>query len=189
MVIQVIDAGVGLEERRLRQLNSRLAAPVVDVDAVSQMGLTVVGLLAAHHGLRVELRHNQPHGVIAEVTLPAFLLRQTAAAAAGPGEPAGRATRSPVDEPTVAFVPRHRARPAIVGTVAESAPPSFSAATTPHGLPVRPARPRRLPEHVVPPQRTPPRDPLQVAAALAAYARGVSNSRANRPLWTDKQGS
>jgi signal transduction histidine kinase len=193
MVIQVIDAGVGLDERRLHQLNGRLAAPVVDVDAVSQMGLTVVGLLAAHHGLRVELRPNPPRGAIAEITVPAFLLRDPDRGPV-PGARADRARGTPpqstVDEPTVASVARHRARPALVGTAGEAAAPAASARSTPHGLPVRPARPHIPAGRVAPLPRAPMRDPQQVAAALAAYARGVSHSRAqNRPPWTDNQGS
>jgi hypothetical protein len=39
------------------------------------MGLTVVGHLAARHGIRVELRPGQRIGTIAEITLPARLFR------------------------------------------------------------------------------------------------------------------
>jgi hypothetical protein len=205
-VVQIIDHGIGMDERRRRALNDRLAAPVVDVEAVSRMGLTVVGLLAAHHGLRVDLRPNLPRGTIAEVTIPATLLRTPAAGV------------SYVDPPSAPGppVPRHRA---INGaTVPRQAPPAdtdtaelsaFASMRTPHGLPVRSPRAHEFPDRTAGNGRLAPRDPRQVAAALSAYARGIRAARAeqwlaafgphgeassgpqaaeHRPPWTHDQG-
>jgi hypothetical protein len=189
VVIQIIDDGIGMDEHRRRALNERLSAPVVDVASVSRMGLTVVGLLAAHHGLHVELRTNLPRGTIAEVVLPGPLLRR-----AGAG--------------TLPLDGRHRARPQAITTSAVARPrrpiaspaalaestqvlPVFATPRTPNGLPVR--KPQ---EHAVPERRGPDmawrvhRDPHQVAAGIAAYARGVHRAQAqHRPPWTDDQGA
>jgi hypothetical protein len=211
LVVQVIDTGIGIDHRRRTQLNQRLAAPVVDTDAVSHMGLTVVGLLAVHYGLRVELRPNQPRGVIAEVTVPEHLLR--------PGAPA-RATvdgRHAATEPPTVPVPdsalaKASTQAALSARIAGPAPSSLRArgaaraqlpttvpvssrarprvadAQTSNGLPVRDPQATEFPE--LPTQARRPsaqRDPGQVAAALAAYARGVSQSRQqHRPPSTER---
>jgi hypothetical protein len=47
------------------------APPPIDIAAVRAMGLTVVGHIAARHGIRVELRPGQDVGTIAEITVPA----------------------------------------------------------------------------------------------------------------------
>jgi len=76
VIVQVGDEGDGLSPRRRAKLNEILAAPPgIDVAAVQAMGLTVVGHLAARHGIRVELRPGQRIGTIAEITLPARLFR------------------------------------------------------------------------------------------------------------------
>jgi hypothetical protein len=77
VIIQISDEGVGLPPNRLAQLNVLLARPpAVDVAAVRAMGLTVVGQLGARLGASVELRPGPRLGTIAELTLPATLLRR-----------------------------------------------------------------------------------------------------------------
>jgi anti-sigma regulatory factor (Ser/Thr protein kinase) len=73
VVIQIVDAGIGIDEGQRRVFNERLAtrAPL-DLAAVRAMGLTVVGWLAARHRIRVELRPAQ-RGTIVDVTVPAGL--------------------------------------------------------------------------------------------------------------------
>ena len=76
VIIQIGDEGDGLSPRRRANLNELLAEPPgIDVAAVQAMGLTVVGHLAARHGIRVELRPGQRIGTIAEITVPARLFR------------------------------------------------------------------------------------------------------------------
>jgi hypothetical protein len=60
-------------------LNARLGSrPVLDLAAVRAMGLTVVGHIAARHGIAVELRAAPTGGTIAEVTLPPEVFAATA---------------------------------------------------------------------------------------------------------------
>ncbi|WP_422769695.1 nitrate- and nitrite sensing domain-containing protein [Plantactinospora sp. WMMC1484] len=76
VIVQVSDEGVGLSLQRLAQLNDLLARPpATDVAAVRAMGLVVVGQLAGRLGVAVELRPGPKLGTIAEVSLPASLIR------------------------------------------------------------------------------------------------------------------
>ncbi|MFY1670528.1 nitrate- and nitrite sensing domain-containing protein [Plantactinospora sp. WMMB334] len=76
VIVQVSDEGVGLSLQRLAQLNDLLARPpATDVAAVRAMGLVVVGQLAGRLGVAVELRPGPKLGTIAEVSLPAPLIR------------------------------------------------------------------------------------------------------------------
>ncbi|WP_157756685.1 nitrate- and nitrite sensing domain-containing protein [Plantactinospora sp. KBS50] len=76
VIIQVSDEGVGLSARRIDQLNELLSNPPdTDVAAVRAMGLVVVGQLAARLGVSVQLRPGPRLGTIAEVALPATLIR------------------------------------------------------------------------------------------------------------------
>lgn len=175
LVVQVIDTGIGIDERRRQALNARLANPVVDVEALTQMGLTVVGLLAAHHGLRVELRPNAPRGVIAEVIVPTALLREamTTMPIPRPRERIPAITGAPSVWPPLQD--RTEELP-IYTAVLSQAPPAMPA------LPKRPPQGNRFPDHRLLPEWLPDRDPRHVAATLSAYARGVSESRAQLGL-------
>ncbi|MEO3745740.1 nitrate- and nitrite sensing domain-containing protein [Plantactinospora sp. B5E13] len=76
VILQVSDEGVGLSPQRLGQLNDLLARPpATDVAAVRAMGLVVVGQLANRLGVTVELRPGPKLGTIAEISLPAALIR------------------------------------------------------------------------------------------------------------------
>ncbi|MEV4757192.1 nitrate- and nitrite sensing domain-containing protein [Micromonospora sp. NPDC049559] len=76
VIVQISDEGVGLAPQRLAQLNEVLARPpAIDVAAVRAMGLVVVGQLATRLGVEVELRPGPKLGTIAEVALPANLIR------------------------------------------------------------------------------------------------------------------
>lgn len=71
-VVQVADKGFGISDEDRAGLNARLASPpALDLQAVRQMGLTVVSMLAHRHDIRVELHSNAPgEGTTAEVTCP-----------------------------------------------------------------------------------------------------------------------
>jgi hypothetical protein len=141
------------------------------------MGLTVVGLLAAHHGLRVELRPNAPRGVIAEVIVPTALLREavTTMPIPRPRERIPAITGAPSVWPPLQD--RTEELP-IYTAVLSQAPPAVPA------LPKRPPQGNRFPDHRLLPEWLPDRDPRHVAATLSAYARGVSESRAQLGLST-----
>jgi signal transduction histidine kinase len=101
-LITIADGGTGMPRERLRQLNRRLAHPVsADVSGARQLGLFVVGHLAARHGIEVALRRQLGGGTTVEVRLPAALISPdsapvgVAAAAAGPSPPASRFAAAP----------------------------------------------------------------------------------------------
>lgn len=78
-LLQVLDEGVGISPRRCEQLNAQLAETgEIDLTILRSMGLTVVGHLAARHGVRVTLRARDPIGTVAEVVLPAAVLAPVA---------------------------------------------------------------------------------------------------------------
>ncbi|MFI6107806.1 nitrate- and nitrite sensing domain-containing protein [Streptomyces sp. NPDC051310] len=90
VMLSVQDEGIGMTGSRLAELNARLADPDPDGrDPAGEegegLGLRVAALLAARHGVRVQLREQKQGGVTAVVVLPPALLPsapQAAAAAA-----------------------------------------------------------------------------------------------------------
>lgn len=90
VMLSVRDKGIGITPARLADLNARLADPALaEAAAVPSrggaagqegapegegLGLRVAALLAARHGVRVELRAEQDGGVTAVVVLPQALL-------------------------------------------------------------------------------------------------------------------
>jgi signal transduction histidine kinase len=257
VIVQVSDEGVGLPPHRLAQLNVLLSRPpAVDVAAVRAMGLMVVGQLAARLGAIVELRPGPKLGTIAEVTLPAAVIRQVprdeqiaAMVGAAPlpqlesrailtdprmrlfGEdgpehrpPIGisrgrvaatyrsgadgtargkvRAQELPIfqqvsswfhpsDTAAVQQSSQHAAAEAAWHAASASAEPDVGTITR-SGLPVRQPQRHLVPGSVPPPDADSPlpyRDPIQVAAALAAYARGVAGRRFNNNGSRDSRGA
>ncbi|MBT2444882.1 nitrate- and nitrite sensing domain-containing protein [Streptomyces sp. ISL-36] len=74
VMLSVQDEGIGMTETRIAELNARLAeADPVDAEGEG-LGLRVAGLLAARHGVRVQLREQKQGGIAAVVVLPATLL-------------------------------------------------------------------------------------------------------------------
>ena len=93
LLIDITDAGMGLPEDHLGQLNWQLAhPPSADVAATGHMGLFAVAHLAARHGITVTLGQPPDGGTTAEVHLPAALISPDAAAGGWPGQ-AGEALR------------------------------------------------------------------------------------------------
>ncbi|WP_432011618.1 nitrate- and nitrite sensing domain-containing protein [Streptomyces cucumeris] len=80
VMLSIQDEGIGMTPERLVELNDRLADPVPDYCQGPQpedplgLGLYVVTRLAARHGVRVQLREQQPGGVAAVVVLPTKIL-------------------------------------------------------------------------------------------------------------------
>ncbi|MDT9680708.1 nitrate- and nitrite sensing domain-containing protein [Streptomyces sp. TRM76323] len=90
VMLSVRDKGIGIAPARLADLNARLADPALAEAAAAPsrggagdgegaaegagLGLRVAALLAARHGVRVELRAEQDGGVAAVAVLPQALL-------------------------------------------------------------------------------------------------------------------
>ncbi|WNE98843.1 nitrate- and nitrite sensing domain-containing protein [Streptomyces luomodiensis] len=80
VMLSVQDEGIGMTPERFIELNDRLADPVPEYCQGPQpedplgLGLYVVTRLAARHGIRVQLREQQPGGVAAVVVLPTNIL-------------------------------------------------------------------------------------------------------------------
>ncbi|WP_307671545.1 nitrate- and nitrite sensing domain-containing protein [Streptomyces sp. V2I9] len=81
VMLSVSDEGIGMSAVRMGELNARLADPApfepgerhADVTGAG-LGLQVTSLLAARHGVRVQLREQKGSGVTAVVVLPETLL-------------------------------------------------------------------------------------------------------------------
>jgi signal transduction histidine kinase len=72
--VEIEDRGLGLKANELAQVNARLARPPeFDLAHSNQLGLFVVGQLAARHGIRVSLRESPYGGTTAIVILPRSL--------------------------------------------------------------------------------------------------------------------
>ncbi|WP_158852269.1 nitrate- and nitrite sensing domain-containing protein [Saccharothrix deserti] len=80
VLVDVVDAGVGMSEEDLAQANRRITLAASEesgeLPVSRQLGLYVVGRLAGRHGIEVVLRE-QGDGLRAVVALPAELVRAT----------------------------------------------------------------------------------------------------------------
>ncbi|MFB7966814.1 sensor histidine kinase [Streptomyces rubiginosohelvolus] len=126
VMLSVSDEGIGMSTVRMDELNARLADPASfevgeqNADGAG-LGLQVTSLLAARHGVRVQLREQKGSGVTAVVVLPQALLPKTLPAATPP------AVQLPGDAPTLN----------LPGSVAEA---------NSNALPSRSPQPAALPE-------------------------------------------
>ncbi|MGW1407476.1 nitrate- and nitrite sensing domain-containing protein [Streptomyces sp. NPDC002403] len=92
VMLSVEDAGIGMSAERMGELNTRLGDPTLfeagerDDNGASGagLGLQVTSLLAARHGVRVQLRDHKGSGVTAVVVLPRTLLPKAPPAATPP---------------------------------------------------------------------------------------------------------
>ncbi|MEU4919730.1 nitrate- and nitrite sensing domain-containing protein [Streptomyces parvus] len=100
VMLSVSDEGIGMSSVRMDELNARLADPASfevgeqNADGAG-LGLQVTSLLAARHGVRVQLREQKGSGVTAVVVLPQALLPKALPAATPP------AVQLPGDAPTL----------------------------------------------------------------------------------------
>ena len=151
VLVEVTDQGVGMNPEMMAQANWRLEnPPPVDVAVSRNMGLFVVGRLAARHGVKVRLQPAATGGLTALVWLPdAVVVLPEAGAAAGPGpaEPdamasaradAGRRPDAPAGRPR-ACPPTPACAPATPGL------PAAAGARAARATPSRPRRPRHPP--------------------------------------------
>ncbi|MFD8584562.1 nitrate- and nitrite sensing domain-containing protein [Streptomyces californicus] len=132
VMLSVSDEGIGMSAVRMGELNARLAEPAsfepgerhVDVTG-SGLGLQVTSLLAARHGVRVQLREQKGSGVTAVVVLPEALLPNTLPAGPPP------AVQLPGEAPALNL-------PGSVAEANSNALPSRSAASSAASAPVTP---------------------------------------------------
>lgn len=200
VMLSVQDAGIGMSTVRMGELNARLADPA-SFEAGEQsadgagLGLQVTSLLAARHGVRVQLREQKGSGVTAVVVLPQTLLPNSLPASPPPavqlpGEapalnlPGSVAeansnalpSRTPV-LPPVAAAPAEPAAPE-TGTVAEAAvEPGTTSEQAPAGEPEQLAEP-------TPEARPEPADSVAQPAAdpmIAAAERAIREAGAKEP--------
>ncbi|MER7724135.1 nitrate- and nitrite sensing domain-containing protein [Streptomyces sp. NPDC096323] len=100
VMLSVQDEGIGMSSVRMGELNTRLGDPAL-FEAGEQsadgagLGLQVTSLLAARHGVRVQLREQKGSGVTAVVVLPQALLPKAPPAATPPP------VTAPGDAPTL----------------------------------------------------------------------------------------
>ena len=112
VLVQVTDQGIGMSPEMMAKTNWWLEhPPPIDVAVSPNMGLFVVGRLAARHGIKVRLQQAAAGGLTALVWLPdPVVVLPEAGASAGfvPAEPealAGSASPAPVPEDVRALQP------------------------------------------------------------------------------------
>jgi signal transduction histidine kinase len=87
VILHIEDVGIGMTAADLQRSNERLSRPpLVDVGVSRQMGLFVVGRLAARYGIRVTLSESPAGGVTASIHLPVTLVDLGAMAARRPDD-------------------------------------------------------------------------------------------------------
>ncbi|AGJ57257.1 putative sensor-like histidine kinase [Streptomyces sp. PAMC 26508] len=92
VMLSVQDTGIGMSAVRMGELNARLADPAT-FEAGEQaadgagLGLQVISLLAARHGVQVQLREQKGSGVTAVVVLPQALLPKVPPVSSPPSVP------------------------------------------------------------------------------------------------------
>jgi signal transduction histidine kinase len=84
---EIEDRGLGIKPDELDAINERLGSPAdFDLANADQLGLFVVGKLAARHGVRVFLRHSPYGGTTAIVLVPNSMITPSAEASAQPAD-------------------------------------------------------------------------------------------------------
>ncbi|PNG92907.1 hypothetical protein SMF913_28372 [Streptomyces malaysiensis] len=183
VMLSVQDEGIGMTPERFVELNNRLADPVPEYCQGPQpedplgLGLYVVTRLAARHGIRVQLREQQPGGVAAVVVLPTKILPSGPPGAGLPPAPpvgvgatiAGTGPASFLGFPGSEAEANSNTLPGQTRSVSpdqEGAPPrgAAGAGAEPPAEPVAPAAP-----------------PAELLAALSAFAERDPAPRAAEP--------
>ena len=90
--VEIEDRGLGLTPAELADINARLASPPeFDLSSSDQLGLFVVGQLAARHGIRVSLRESPYGGTTAIVLMPhSVIVREGETRSRGPASGTGQ---------------------------------------------------------------------------------------------------
>nr|WP_202467862.1 nitrate- and nitrite sensing domain-containing protein [Streptomyces sp. SID8378] len=169
VMLSVSDEGIGMSSVRMDELNARLADPASfevgeqNADGAG-LGLQVTSLLAARHGVRVQLREQKGSGVTAVVVLPQALLPKTLPAATPP------AVQLPGDAPTLN----------LPGSVAEANSNALPSRSPQPATPAVDAEPAPEPEAVATPAAEPVAEPGPVDAdpMIAAAERTIRENAA-----------
>ena len=128
VMVEVEDAGIGMDPLELDAANERLTnPPVIDVSVSRRMGLFVVGRLSHRHGIRVRLRASSGGGIAALVAFPPDLVSYAGAALVG--------APAPQEIPAAPTPPHGLVRPLASGGPSGST--GSSGPTGPGGLPIR----------------------------------------------------
>ncbi|MGW3402914.1 nitrate- and nitrite sensing domain-containing protein [Streptomyces zhihengii] len=140
IMLSVQDTGIGMTPERLDEVNAGLADPAVyDTPGGREtegLGLRVAALLAARHGVRLQLREHKQGGVTAVVVVPAALLPEGLPAAPAQSvsvagqAPAVQLPGSVAEANSNALPPTTRRGPASRPQAAPDAPASGAAGET-----------------------------------------------------------
>ncbi len=206
--IEIDDRGLGIEADQLHTINKRLARPPdFDLANADQLGLFVVGKLAARHGVRVALRPSAYDGTTAVVLLPNSIVVRAADAETDTNPdlrpPIGRPSGLDLGDPgALAPGARQSAQPSLsAGPTGETgnagggsglAPGSTGAALRPPGLAPRqpgfPPRPTPGQPTVAPAQRgLAPRQP-DFGSGSSALSQDSAARAPGRAADTDTSG-
>ncbi|MEU4779388.1 nitrate- and nitrite sensing domain-containing protein [Micromonospora sp. NPDC023633] len=159
-VVEVEDAGVSMSEAAMAKINSQLVnPPEFDLTDGSQLGLFVVGQLAARQGIRVSLRGSPYGGTTAIVLLPPALLADVNADPPLERVPVGRLA-------AVDSYPQRRAAASDRASF-EAARRRGSPLTVPAELGAPPRPVPDLPSLILPPA---PRNPVEVVPDIGRPA-------------------
>ncbi|MFC9174002.1 nitrate- and nitrite sensing domain-containing protein [Streptomyces sp. NPDC057107] len=180
VMLSVQDEGIGMSTVRMGELNARLADPA-SFEAGEQnadgagLGLQVTSLLAARHGVRVQLREQKGSGVTAVVVLPQTLLPNSLPASSPP------AVQLPGEAPALNL-------PGSVAEANSNALPSRTPILPPAAEPAAPgagAGAEAASRAAVEPETTPGQEPEAVSGTASEAAAGTvseATGRAPAPL-------
>jgi signal transduction histidine kinase len=108
---EVEDRGLGIKPEELDAINLRLSSPAdFDLANADQLGLFVVGKLAARHGVRVFLRPSPYGGTTAIVLLPSSMITPEAEAPAGTQPEDSQVTAASLEDLQLALTGRQTQR-------------------------------------------------------------------------------
>ncbi|WP_309054129.1 nitrate- and nitrite sensing domain-containing protein, partial [Streptomyces sp.] len=173
VMLSVQDAGIGVAPARLAELNARLAEADPDAFEGEGLGMRVVALLAARHGVSVQLRGQKPGGTAAVVVLPLPLLPSVPPASAVPEPVRGGGSAPTINLPgSVAEANSNTLPSRTRDPLVEAAERALRTAGD-QGAPGAPAEPAPVAEPAAaqpPAPAEPVRDATEPAEAPAAFA-------------------
>jgi signal transduction histidine kinase len=128
--VEVEDRGLGIGHEDLETINERLASPQdFDMANADQLGLFVVGKLAARHGVRVTLRRSPYGGITAIAVMPRSMVSAegNAPAAVPAAERPAIAAGAPSGDLLLALTGRKWSRVSPAGSIFRSPPTAIPA--------------------------------------------------------------
>jgi signal transduction histidine kinase len=120
---EIEDRGLGIKPEELDAINLRLGSPAdFDLANADQLGLFVVGKLAARHSVRVFLRPSPYGGTTAIVLMPSSMITTEGESAATAPATEAEAAAGNDEDLHLALTGRPRRRPAPAGSTSASVP-------------------------------------------------------------------